>query len=425
MEKLNSILRIQPKTTRVLNRKTRKYDIFKAKRIHYENREPLDEIQVETKLSDLERKTRQNKLLVKNQYMPDKWSVGGYDPKEFQENFDECIIYQQLVQRVGPGFLTQEPPLEWISLQEAMELCQVNEGEVNRWIDEGDLKVLQSEGSQHKLIYLDKDFYKLAFPKALKTPAENLRIIQTRMRSLKFKPSPRSYRKWVLPHSIVENLWQEVYSDLYSRSVLSREEDNKAFIETVMNVAEVELKNFPSPYLNEDISYYNVLLVRAKSICLGKPTLRYFTTEEAAYYLRMSEYMLISDVNSGVLTPMKTDSSEHYIFEKQQLLAYAGPSSNPITANERSRETLAWVNKEFQPEFYGTIPPDAGSRVYLSKEDLKRERKKIIKAFVKLSSLSLQYREQNLIYFNQLLYPLAQEQKALEVLATFEKYGLY
>jgi hypothetical protein len=68
---------------------------------------------------------------------------------------------------------------------------------------------------------------------------------------------------------------------------------------------------------------------------------------------------------------------------------------------------------------------DAGSRVYLSKEDLKRERKKIIKAFVKLSSLSLQYREQNLIYFNQLLYPLAQEQKALEVLATFEKYGLY
>jgi len=111
MEKLNSILRIQPKTTRVLNRKTRKYDIFKAKRIHYENREPLDEIQVETKLSDLERKTRQNKLLVKNQYMPDKWSVGGYDPKEFQENFDECIIYQQLVQRVGPGFLTQDPPL--------------------------------------------------------------------------------------------------------------------------------------------------------------------------------------------------------------------------------------------------------------------------------------------------------------------------
>ena len=131
METLSIILRRQPKTRIVINRKTGIFESSKARRIPYDTLGPLDDIQVESALSELKRQTRRTGQQKKNQYMPENWNRTPWDEQEFQENFDESIYEQQLTQRLGQDKLTQRPPLEWISQKDATEIFQVQNEAIN------------------------------------------------------------------------------------------------------------------------------------------------------------------------------------------------------------------------------------------------------------------------------------------------------
>ena len=423
MESLYNILRIQPKTRIKFNPKTRCTESIKAKRIHYEKWEPLDNIEVESTLSELERRTRSNDHFRKNQYMPEKWSNGGHNARERQENFDECIYEQQLTQRLGPGTYTQEPPLEWISLQEALLVFHVKEETVRLWIEEEKLKVLHHAKYHLILIHIDESFFKLFFPNYSKTSKEKMRFLYRKLNSVNPDIKPQKYEKWFLPRVITEITWPKLFSKKFLRLELANKEYDSRLFKQHRSIANVEEENFPAPYHDLDVNYFRLLLERSIVMYLGKPTLRYFTTQEAAWYLRISEQTLINAVKSEELTPMKTDQGEHYIFEKKQLLAFAGPSSNPIMADESTRKTLAWLAAEFQADFSGTIPPDAESRVFMSEEDLARERKKLKKSFIRLSEVSFLFRVQNLYFFNWLLYPKVNAYRQLKVLKDIEIYS--
>lgn len=405
METLNNILRIQPKTRIMYDRKTRRFGNRKAWRIPYEDREPLDNTLVESTLSELRRRTRRVTQPRKNQYMPSLWTRCVLNPHEQQEHFDECIYEQQLTQRLGPEVLTQQPPLEWISEKEASSLLQVNFDAVQRSIQEGRLKVLQRAAGQQMLIYLDQVLFDLAFPKSNKSQEQKSLRIQEKLSLLRAEIHSAKYEEWILAPVLIERIWPEIFVEKHARACLVRKEVAKEIFNTFRNIAALERGNYPVPYINLDDSYFNTLLSRADSIYLGKPPLRFFTTEEAAFYLRTKKQTIIDAIGSGELTPMKTGVGKQYIFEKQQLLAYAGPSSNPITATDSTEKILRWVAKEFHAEFTAMIPPEAESRMFMSEIDIECERKKIKESFILLTEVSFPHRAQNLFFFNQLLHP--------------------
>ncbi|NQU65963.1 MAG: hypothetical protein HQ517_17005, partial [SAR324 cluster bacterium] len=219
-----------------------------------------------------------------------------------------------------------------------------------------------------------------------------------------------------------ERNWTKISAKKKARANLVTMEANANSFNFARNIAEVEMKNFPVPYRDSDEDYFRTLLVRSKIIHLGKPTLRYFTTEEAAWYLRIPAQVLRAAVISGALTALKTDMGQYYVFEKEQLLGFAGPSNNPLTMDDSTEKTLAWVAAEFQAEFYGNIPPDAASRDFMPKEDLMLEIKKLKQAFIRLSEVSFAHRAQNLTFFNQLLYPKFKHPKIPKALKNINSF---
>jgi len=422
METLSIILRLQPKTRIVFNRKTGIFESSKASRIPYDTLEPLNDILVESALSELKRQTRRTVQQKKNQYMPEKWNRTPWDEQEHQENFDECIYEQQLTQRLGQDKLTQRPPLEWISQKEATEIFQVQHEAINGAIRGGKLKVLQGTKTQQMLIYLDDAFSQLVYPDSRNTPEEKLHQIKKEMRILNPKLKPQSYKKWILPRALIETLWPKSISKKFIRAVLARKAVNENVFELFRNIAGLKRENYPSPYDDMDASFYSALWVRSRTINLGKPPLRYFTIEEAAFYLRLQVLTLIMAVHSGDLTPMKTDVGHQWIFEKKHLLAYAGPSSNPITANENTKKTLRWVAEEFHTEFTGTVPSDSELRMYMSEEDIKCEEMKLKDSLVQLATVSFLFRGKFLFLFNQLQDPKIGPTLVPGVLRSIETY---
>ena len=422
METLSIILRLQPKTRIGFNRKTRIFESSKARRIPYETLEPLNDILVESALSELKRQTRRTGQQKKNQYMPEKWNRTPWNEQELQENFDECIYEQQLTQRLGSDKLTQRPQLEWISQKEATQIFEVQNEAINSAIRAGKLKVLPGTKTQRMLIYLDDAFSQLAYPDSRNTPEEKLHQIKKEIKNLNPKLKPQSYKKWVLPRAWIENLWPKSISKKFITAVLARKDVNENVYKLFRKIVGLKRENHPSPYDDLDVSYYNALWVRSRTINLGKPPLRYFTIEEAAFYLRLKVLTLIMAVHSGDLTPMKTDVGHQWIFEKKHLLAYAGPSSNPITANENTKKTLRWVAEEFQLEFTGTVPSDSESRIYMSEEDIKCEEMKLKDSLVQLATESFLFRAKKLFLFNQLQYPKIYPILTPNVLRSIETY---
>jgi hypothetical protein len=422
METLNIILRLQPKTCIVFNRKTGIFESSKARRIPYDTLEPLNDILVESALSELKRQTRRTVQQKKNQYMPGKWNRTPWDEQELQENFDECIYEQQLTQRLDSDKLTQRPPLEWINQKEATEIFQVQHEAINSAIQSGKLKVLPGTKTQQMLIYLDDAFSQLVYPDSRNTPEDKLHQIKKEMRILNPKLKPQSYKKWILPRALIETLWPKSISKKFIRAVLARKDVNENVFKLFRNIAGLKRENYSSPYDDMDASFYSALWVRSRTINLGKPPLRYFTIEEAAFYLRLQVLTLIMAVHSGDLTPMKTDVGHQWIFEKKHLLAYAGPSSNPITANENTKKTLRWVAEEFHTEFTGTVPPDSELRIYMLEEDIKCEEMKLKESLVQLASVSFLFRAKNLFLFNQLQDPKIGPTLVPGVLRSIETY---
>jgi hypothetical protein len=422
VETLSIILRLQPKTRIVFNRKSGIFESSKARRIPYDTLEPLDDIQVESALSEHKRQTRRTVQQKNNQYMPEKWSRTPWNEQELQENFDECIYEQQLTQRLGQDKLTQRPPLEWINQKEATEIFQVQNEAINSAIQSGKLKVLQRAKTQQMLIYLDDAFSQLAYHDSKNTPEEKLHQIKKELKILNPKLKPQSYKKWILPRALIETLWPKIISNKFIIAVHAPRDVNEKVCKLFKNIAGLKRENYPSPYDDMDASFYSALWVRSRTINLGKPPLRYFTIEEAAFYLRLEVLTLILAVHSGDLTPMKTDVDHQWIFEKKQLLAYAGPSSNPFTANENTKKTRRWLEKEFQPEFTGTVPPDSESRMYMSEDDIKCERMKLEESLVQLARVSFLFRAKKLFLFNQLQYPKIDPTLGLSVLRSIETY---
>jgi len=422
VETLSIILRLQPKTRIVFNRKSGIFESSKARRIPYDTLEPLDDIQVESALSEHKRQTRRTVQQKNNQYMPEKWSRTPWNEQELQENFDECIYEQQLTQRLGQDKLTQRPPLEWINQKEATEIFQVQHEAINSAIQAGRLKVLQGTKTQQMLIYLDDAFSNLAYPDSRNTPEEKLHQIKKEIKFLNSELKPQSYKKWILPRALIETLWPKIISNKFILAVHAPRDVNKKICKLFRNIAGLKRENHPSAYDDMDVSFYNALWIRSRTINLGKPPLRYFTIEEAAFYLRLKVLTLIMAVHSGELTPMKTDVGNQCIFEKKQLLAYAAPSSNPITANENTKKTLRWLEKEFQPEFTGTVPPDSESRMYMSEGDIKCEKVKIRESLVQLASVSFLFRAKKLFLFIQLQDPKIGPNLVPSVLRSIEPY---
>ena len=422
METLSIILRNQPKTRIVINRKTGIFESSKASRIPYDTLDPLEDILVESALSELKSQTRRTVQQKKNQYMPEKWNRTPWNEQELQENFDESIYEQQLTQRLGQDKLTQRPPLEWISQKEATEIFQVQNDAINSAIQSGKLKVLQRAKTQQMLIYLDDAFSQLVYPDSRNTPEEKLHQIKKEMRTLNPKLKPQSYKKWILPRALIETLWPKSISKKLIRAVLARKDVNENIFKLFRNIAGLKRENHPSPYDDLDVSYYNTLWVRLRTLNLGKPPLRYFTIEEAAFYLRLEIVILLLAVHSGDLTPMKTDEGHQWIFEKKHLLAYAGPSSNPITANENTKKTPRWVAEEFHTEFTGSVPPDSELRMYMSEEDIKCEEMKLKDSLVQLATVSFLFRGKKLFLFNQLQDPKIGPTLIPGVLRSIETY---
>ena len=422
METLSIILRNQPKTRIVINRKTGIFESSKASRIPYDTLDPLEDILVESALSELKSQTRRTVQQKKNQYMPEKWNRTPWNEQELQENFDESIYEQQLTQRLGQDKLTQRPPLEWISQKEATEIFQVQNDAINSAIQSGKLKVLQRAKTQQMLIYLDDAFSQLVYPDSRNTPEEKLHQIKKEMRTLNPKLKPQSYKKWILPRALIETLWPKSISKKLIRAVLARKDVNENIFKLFRNIAGLKRENHPSPYDDLDVSYYNTLWVRLRTLNLGKPPLRYFTIEEAAFYLRLEIVILLLAVHSGDLTPMKTDEGHQWIFEKKHLLAYAGPSSNPITANENTKKTPRWVAEEFHTEFTGSVPPDSELRMYMSEEDIKCEEMKLRDSLVQLATVSFLFRGKKLFLFNQLQDPKIGPTLIPGVLRSIETY---
>jgi len=422
METLSIILRLQPKTRIGFNRKTRIFESSKARRIPYETLEPLNDILVESALSELKRQTRRTGQQKKNQYMPEKWNRTPWNEQELQENFDECIYEQQLTQRLGSDKSTQRPLLEWVNQKEATDIFQVQNEAINSAIRAGKLKVLQRTKDQQMLIYLDDAFSQLVYPDSRNTPDEKLLQIKKKIKFLNSELKPQNYKKWILPRSLIETLWSKSTSKKFIIAVHAPRDVNKKICKLFRNIAGLKRENHPSAYDDMDVSFYSALWIRSRTINLGKPPLRYFTIEEAAFYLRLKVLTLIMAVHSGELTPMKTDVGNQCIFEKKQLLAYAAPSSNPITANENTKKTLRWLEKEFQPEFTGTVPPDSESRMYMSEGDIKCEKVKIRESLVQLASVSFLFRAKKLFLFIQLQDPKIGPNLVPSVLRSIEPY---
>lgn len=419
---LDEILGIQPKTQLKYDKKERYPYFEKAPPIDYSSMEPFDECHLISTLTELKRLTRISWLSYENQYMPGSWAYGGFGAEEVQQNLDEIIYEQQLTQRVGRGILTQTPPLEWVSLQEASDIYGVNYKVVNRWIREGKLQVLQHKKGHRKLIYLDKSFILVGACFLKGSIEDNYQRVWARIRILFFEAKTGRYRRWKLPPSNIERNYTKLYMGKFIRSQLVRNINNSQNYQLKQSVHEGELKKYPTPSIPEDVYYYNALRSRFKVIHLGRPSLRYFTTEEAAFYLRLSKQAIIKAVATGRLTPMKTDTGKHFIFEKKTLLAFIGPSTNPIHLDEQSIQTLTWVEKNFASEFSGIIPPTSQARSFFTEREILFETWYIKKSFNKLCSVSPTFRAENLHYYNMIFHPEANQYPRPNALRKIARY---
>jgi excisionase family DNA binding protein len=402
MEDMNRIIGIQPKTLLQFNRE-HGYPFFgKADRIDYESMEPLDEIQVETTLSELKRITRSHWRNHQEQYLPGNWVYMGFTWAEAQEHFDEVVYEQQLLQRLGRGILTQRPELDWVRLQEATEIFQVNYKVVNRLIGEGKLNALQFKKKHRKLIHIDAKFCRVGLEYSSRSEEDNLQYLTSRLKTLNFEPMTGRYRRWRLPPSSIERIYPRIGLNRVTRSCLAMILDPSYKHHLAEYVNERELRKYKTPHIKMDYDYFKALKARSKIIYLGRPPLRYFTTEEAAYYCRLSKLAIIKAVSSGRLTPYKTDTGKHFIFEKKDLIKFIGPSTNPLDHNKESRKTIEWVEHQYACEFTSNLEPQSPSRSFLSENEILYESWMIKRAFRKLCSVSLPFRADNLHYHNML-----------------------
>ena len=402
MEDMNKILRIQPKTLLQFNREHR-YPFFgKADRIDYESMEPLDEIQVLTTLSELKRLKHLHWRNHQQQYLPQNWVNMSLTWADKQEHFDEVIYEQQLVQRLGRGILTQRPVLDWVTLQEASEIFQVNYKVVNRLIREGKLHALQYKKGHRKLIHIDEKFCSVGLETSSRSEEDNFQYLLSRLRALNFEPMTGRYRRWILPPSMVERLYPTLMTNRTIRSCLALEMSYSYKHRLSQNVSERELRKYKTPHTRMDYDFFKTLKARSRIIFLGHPPLRYFTTEEAAFYLRLSKLAIIKAVSSGRLTPYKTDTGKHFIFEKKDLVKFIGPSTNPLDLNKESRKTIEWAEHQYACEFTSRVEPQSHSRSFLSENEILYESWMIKRAFRKLCSVSLPFRADNLHYHNML-----------------------
>lgn len=404
MEDLNKILRIQPKTRLEFDKESRTFSFEKSYRINYDRMGPLDSIQVESTLSELKRRTRHYWRRRDEQYLPASWIKNGFTKEEIQENFDEAVYEQQLTQRLGRGILTQQPQLEWVSLQEATEIFRVNYKVVNRWISEGKLTVLQHKKGHRKLIYLDQGFYNIELGNIKRTFEDNLDWILARIGILMFEAKTKRYRRWKFPQSPIERIYPILFTKESIRVHMKNLGDERLFKTLAKRVGNRELRKYRTAHISMDDDYFNALMARSRLIHVGRPPLRYFTTEEAAFYLRLTKLAIIKAVKAGRLTPFKTDTGKHFIFEKKQLLAFAGPSTNPFDLDERGKKTIEWVEANFFDEFKSLVPRLSRSRSFFTEAEKSFETWKIKKAFSRLCKVSLAYRAENL-HFYKMLFP--------------------
>jgi hypothetical protein len=171
-----------------------------------------------------------------------------------------------------------------------------------------------------------------------------------------------------------------------------------------------------------DTRYCSILRTRRKALYLGRPPLRYFTTEEAAFYLRVSKQVIIKAVKVGQLTPLKTETGIHFFYEKKTLLQYAGPSTNPFEIDESSVQTREVVEQQHMSEFSNHLPSNSKSRIFLSEMDIKFEEYKIKKAFNQICEVSLDHRANNLHYYNFTFHPEAAKFCGNKILQEIERY---
>jgi excisionase family DNA binding protein len=404
MEDLNKILGIQPKTLLQFN-KEHGYPFFgKADRIDYESMEPLDEIQVETTLTELKKLKHLHWRNHQDQYLPANWVYSYCNWSDIQEHFDEVLYEQQLVQRLGRGILTQRPELEWVTLQEATEIFQVNYKVVNRLIREGKLNAVQYKKAHRKLIHIDGKFCNVGLEYSSRSEKDNLQYLLSRLRALYFDPMTKRYRDWRLPLSMIERIYPRMGTNRVIRSCLTMTLHPSYKRHLAEYVNEREIRKYETPHIQMDYDFFSVLKARSRIIHLGHPPLRYFTTEEAAYYCRLSKLAIIKAVSSGRITPYKTDTGKHFIFEKKDLLKFIGPSTNPLDLDQQSRSTIEWVEHQYACEFTSKVQPQSSFRSFLSEKEILYESWMIKRAFGKLCAVSLPFRADNL-HFHNMLFP--------------------
>jgi len=403
-EIIKQILRNQPKSSFAWDKKKRKHGLEKTDRIDYDRLWPLHEIDEMSALTKLKQSKRYDWRRQADQFLPPSWADFGFKQAEDQEIFDEAVYEQQLTQRVGRGILTQKPRLEWVTLQEASNIFQVNYKVVNRWIREDNLNTLQFKKGHRKLIRLNKRFYDTLMNSRKSSFNEYLMAALEMIAKFGFEPKTERYRHWKLPITDIERLFPSNFTDKQMRSAVVRPGEEAINGDLRREVDEGELKKYQMPYTEFDSIYFDAILARSKAINFGLPPLRYFTTEEAAFYLRLSKLAILKAVDSGRLTPLKTTTGKHFIFEKKDILKFIGPSTDPIHVDEQDKKIFEWVQCEYGDEFSGTVPGNSKSRYFLSKEDKLIEKRKIVKAFNILTEVSFIYRVDNLGCYYQFFY---------------------
>lgn len=273
---------------------------------------------------------------------------------------------------------------------------------MNRLIREGKLNAVQYKKAHRKLIHIDGKFCNVGLEYSSRSEEDNLQYLLSRLRTLNFEPMTGRYKRWRLPLSLIERVYSEIFKNKVTRSCLEMTLHPSLKRHLAEYVNERELRKYNTPHIQMDYDFFKVLRARSRIIYLGRPPLRYFTTEEAAHYCRLSKLAIIKAVSSGRLTPYKTDTGKHFIFEKKDLLKFIGPSTNPFDLDKQSRSTIQWVEHQYACEFTSRVQPQSSSRSFLSEKEILYESWMIKRAFGKLCSVSLPFRADNLHYHNML-----------------------
>ena len=265
--------------------------------------------------------TRQDYWQRSSNFLTGGWLKGG-SREALQQRFIAAIHYQQVVQRLGSGILTQKPSLEWVTRGEAEVLMGCHSNVFNRYRDQDVLEVIQRQHRGRVLVRLNFALIRRALEFSHYSRSENLTRIRRFLNSRRFKPSSKRYRDWRLSDPVNLKAVQAITVNKKMRRAV-RESEMMRQIPGQEAHFYRQYNDQESGNILSDIEFFHMHEQKIRAAHWEPPPLLYFTTEEAAYYLRVSTKTIHEAVKAEKLNTRHTVGCGNYMFEKHDLLSYA------------------------------------------------------------------------------------------------------